>query len=110
MRFADKRDLVGALLDFMKVYNISDNHKEIIYNMVLSLSKKTENQKERFIRYYGLKPPEFKSETMTSIARDSNCTPSAVRTSIITIRIALVRHISEDEFHVLEQIYKEYQK
>lgn len=53
-KFSDKRDLVGWLLDYMKQYNISNKHKEQVYRVVLKLPKKTNLQKERFIRYYGL--------------------------------------------------------
>ena len=49
-KFTDRRDLVGWLLDYMKKYNISDRYKEQIYNVVLKLPKKTDLQKERFIR------------------------------------------------------------
>ena len=49
-KFTDRRDLVGWFLDYMKKYNISDRYKEQIYNVVLKLPKKTDLQKERFIR------------------------------------------------------------
>ena len=54
----------------MKKYNISDRYKEQIYNVVLKLPKKTDLQKERFIRYYGLQPTEYKKETLSAIARE----------------------------------------
>ena len=63
-KFTDRRDLVGWLLDYMKKYNISDRYKEQIYNVVLKLPKKTDLQKERFIRYYGLQPTEFKKDLL----------------------------------------------
>lgn len=71
----------------MKKYNIYDRYKEQIYNVVLKLPKKTDLQKERFIRYYGLQPTEFKKETLSAISREENCTPNAVRSSVISIRI-----------------------
>lgn len=93
----------------MKQNNISDFHKEKIYNMVKNLNKKTQQQKERFIRYYGLKPKEFKKETLSTIAKESHCNISAVRISVVTIRRALF-NVSEDNFLILKEIYKEYQK
>ncbi len=89
----------------MKKNNISNKNKEKIYNMVLKIDYKTNLQKERFIRYYGLKPKEFKRETMSKIARESNITPNAIRSSIVTIRHALV-HISDEDFLILKHIYK----
>lgn len=108
-KFTDKRDLVGWLLDYMKQYNISNRHKEQIYNVVLKLSKKTDLQKERFIRYYGLQPTEFKKETLSAISRDQHCTPNAVRSSVIAIRIAMFR-IHDEDLSILEKIYEEYHK
>ena len=93
----------------MKKYNISDRYKEQIYNVVLKLPKKTDLQKERFIRYYGLQPTEFKKETLSAIAREQNCTPNAVRSSVISIRIAMFR-IHDEDFSILEKIYEEYHK
>ena len=61
-KFTDRRDLVGWLLDYIKKYNISDRYKEQIYNVVLKLPEKTDLQKERFIRYYGLQPTELKKK------------------------------------------------
>ena len=108
-KFTDRRDLVGWLLDYIKKYNISDRYKEQIYNVVLKLPKKTDLQKERFIRYYGLQPTEFKKETLSAISREENCTPNAVRNSVISIRIAMFR-IHDEDFSILEKIYEEYHK
>ena len=93
----DDREIVRTLLNYMKKNNISNKNKEIIYNMVLEITYKTDLQKERFIRYYGLKPQNFQRETLTEIARSSNINPSAVRSSVVRIRHALI-HIAEDNF------------
>ena len=108
-KFTDRKDLVGWILDYMKKYNISDRYKEQIYNVVLKLPKKTDLQKERFIRYYGLQPTEFKKETLSAISREENCTPNAVRNSVISIRIAMFR-IHDEDFSILEKNYEEYYK
>ena len=93
----------------MKQYNISNIHKEQIYHIVLKLPKKTDLQKERFIRYYGLQPTDFKKETLSAISRKQHCNPNAVRSSVISIRIAMFR-ISDEEFSILENIYRKYHK
>jgi len=108
-KFTDKRDLVGWLLDYMKQYNVSNRYKEQIYHVVLKLPKKTDLQKERFIRYYGLQPTEFKKETLSAISREQHCTPNAVRSSVVSIRIAMFR-IQDEDFSILEKIYEEYHK
>ena len=102
----DDREIVRTLLNYMKKNNISNKNKEIIYNMVLEITYKTDLQKERFIRYYGLKLQDFQRETLTEIARSSNINPSAVRSSVVRIRHALI-HISEDNFLKLKQIYED---
>lgn len=91
----------------MKEYDISNNHKEELYNIVLKLPKKTDLQKERFTRYYGLKPTEFKREILSAIVREQHCTPNAVRSSVVSIRIAMFC-IADEDFSILETVYKKY--
>lgn len=93
----------------MKQYDISNKYKKQIYHLVLKLSKKTELQKERFIRYYGLQPTEFKREALSTIAREQHCTSNAVRSSVVYIRIAMFR-ISDEDLLILERIYQEYHR
>lgn len=100
-----EREIVRILLDYMKEYNIPDEDKEKIYNIVLKIDYKTELQKERFIRNYGLKPKEFERESLSEIARASNVTPSAIRGSVYTIRHAL-SYVSDEDFLVLKKIYE----
>lgn len=56
---------------------------------------------------YGLKPTEFKRETLSAIARKQHCTPNAVRSSVVSIRIAMFR-IADEDFSILETVYKKY--
>ena len=104
MQFTEERLIVRALMDYMKKNNISNSNKEKIYNMVIDLENKTELQKERFIRYYGLKPKDFIRENMCVIAKKENVKPRAVRSSIFAIRHALA-HTSDDNFLILKNIY-----
>ena len=100
-----EREIVRILLDYMKEYNISNANKEKIYNIVLKIDYKTELQRERFIRNYGLKPKEFKKESLSDIARNSNVTPSAIRGSVYAVRHAL-SYVSDDDFLILKKIYE----
>lgn len=93
----------------MKQHDILNIYKEQIYYLVLNLPKKTDLQKERFIRYYGLRPTKFKRETLSAIAREQHCTPNAVRGSVVSIRIGMFR-ILDEKFSILEKIYAEYHK
>ena len=103
-KFTDKTDLVYMLLDYMKKNNITNNYKEKLFNIIIKLPKKTDLQKDRFIRYYGLKPMGFKRENLSAIAREQHCTPNAVRSSVNSVRIALTR-ISDDDLTILKEIH-----
>ena len=94
---------------FISNYTDDRDDREIVrtFNAVYGETLvETDLQKERFIRYYGLKPQDFQRETLTEIARSSNINPSAVRSSVVRIRHALI-HISEDNFLKLKQIYED---
>lgn len=71
------------------------------------MHKKTDLQKERFKRYYGLKPIEFKKDTLSAIAREQHCTPNVIRSSVVSIRLAMFR-IAVEDFSMLETVYKKY--
>lgn len=93
----------------MKNLILDDVDKEQIYNVIMKIEIKTKKQKDRFIRFYGLKPTEFKRETLKTIAKSYKCTPEAVKISIMSLKIYLHR-ISEDDFEILETIYQKYKK
>lgn len=91
----------------MKKIEISNIDKEKIYTIVMNLNSKTDKQKDRFIRFFGLKPKNFKRETLNEIAMSYKCTPSAIRSSIISVKITLYL-IPEDKFEILNNIYQKY--
>lgn len=107
--FAYKRDTVANLLELIKKFDISNGDKKKIYDVIMSLDKKTDIQKDRFVRFYAIKPDGFKKETQKEIAQSYNVTIAAVRVSIMSIQGALY-YISKDKFKILESIYKKYQK
>lgn len=106
-RFTDKRDIISDLVELMKKIEILNIDKEKIYTIVMNLNSKTDKQKDRFIRFFGLKPNDFKRETLNEIAMSYECTPSAIRSSIISVKITLYR-IPEDKFEILNNIYQKY--
>ena len=108
-RFTDKRDIISDLVELMKKTEIPNIDKEKIYAIVMNLSSKTDKQKDRFIRFFGLKPNGLKRETLNEIAMSYKCTPSAIRSSVISVKITLYR-IPEDKFEILNNIYQKYKR
>lgn len=106
--FEERRNTVVSLIELLEKNSISDSDKNKIYDIVMSMNKKTEKQKDRFARYFGINPSDFKRETMTNIAKSYGCTPSAIRSSVISIRAGLYR-IPKEDFIVLNDIYQKYQ-
>ena len=53
--------------------------------------------------------PTIATKSLSAISKDQNCTPNAVRSSVIAIRIAMFR-IHDEDFSILEKIYEEYHK
>ena len=105
--FAERRDLIVELLELLDKNRISDEDKKTIYNVVMSMNNKTEKQKDRFARYFGIKPNNLKRESMTNIAKSYGCTPSAIRSSVISVRAGLYR-IPKENFLILKKVYDKY--
>ena len=105
--FEERRDIVVNLLELLEKNIISDTDKNKIYEIVMSMSKKTAKQKDRFARYFGITPNSLNRETMTNIAKFYGCAPSAIRSSIISVRAGLYR-ISKESFTILKEIYDKY--
>lgn len=96
-----------SLLELLEKNIISDTDKNKIYDVVMSMDKKTDKQKDRLARYFGIKPNNLKRETMTNIAKSYGCTPSAIRSSVISVRAGLYR-ISKEDFTILKTIHDKY--
>lgn len=91
----------------MKKVDISNEDKQKVYDAIINMRSKTDKQKDRFTRYMGLKPKEFKKETYKEIAESYGCSISAIRSSIYSTQAGLYR-IQDDGYAVLEKIYKKY--
>lgn len=107
--FQERSNTIVSLLDLMKKTDISIKDKQELYNIIMKIPKKTDNQKDRFVRFWGIKPTEFKKETLISIGKSYGCGASAVRGAIMSVRSALYR-IPNDDFIVLRDIYQKYKK
>lgn len=106
---AYKIEIICHLIDYMRNNELTKQEKETFYNIVINLRSATENQINCFCRRFGLKPPQFKSETSKIIAKDTNRSDSAINSAIIGIRTKLT-NISLDKFYELDKIYKTHQK
>lgn len=92
----------------MTKVDILNKDKQKIYDAIMNMRSKTETQKDRFTRYIGVKPKEFKKETYKEIAESYGCSISAIRCSVYSTQSGLYR-IQDDGYAVLEKIYKKYQ-
>ncbi len=92
----------------MKKIDISNEDKQKIYDAIMSMKSKTEMQKDRFTRYIGVKPKEFKRETYKELAESYGCSISAIRCSVYSTQAGLYR-IQDNGYAVLEKVYKKYQ-
>lgn len=91
----------------MKKYNISDRYKEQICNVVLKLPKKTDLQKERFIRYYGLQPTELKKRNIIFNCKRTTLYSKCCKKFSYFYKNCYVSY-SWWNFSILEKIYEEY--
>lgn len=83
---------------------VSNQKKEKLYKLVLSLENATPLQKERFILIYNLKSQQDIKYNLSSLGRKQNCSPSAVRRSICRVRTFLVNLKDEKKQIFLELI------
>lgn len=108
MKKEDKCETVTSLLNFAKNSKLNINQKKKILNLIQNLEDATDKQKNRFISYYGLDNNSSNLKNFTQIAQESCCTPSAVRCSVVSIRLKLKR--LGNEFKVIENIVHECEK
>ncbi len=92
---------------FIKLKNgkISNENKEILYNLVISLEKGTKLQKERFILFYNLNS-ENSNYNFTSLGKQQNCSSPAIRYSIVRLRSFLV-NLKDERKEIFEKLIKD---
>lgn len=99
--------MVYELLELLKANRLNDTQKGKIYELVNSLTNRTEKQKERFFRFYNLLDGENQNYRLCDMAKYYNCTPDCIRTSVGRIRNGLI-NTSEENMAIIENILKEY--
>lgn len=109
MNFYEKRETAFKIMEILKAGNLNDYQKKQIYDIVMSLGSKTIKQKDRFVKLYNLDPTKNQKYTKASLAREYQCTSSAITSSIISVQGSLFR-IPDDKVLILQKIIKECQK
>lgn len=107
MEITEKEEYYNKVTKFLKEIRIKDleiEKKQKIYNIVMSLDERTENQKRRFILYYNLTPQaNSKCMTYAAIARRDGCTQNAIPQSVIKV-MASVRRLKDERRDLLLKI------
>ena len=99
---------VNKILKFLKLDILNDNEKQVIYELAKD-TKKTDLQKTRFYMVYNLGPNIREHNTYKKVASFYDCSTGAIRSSVMTVVVALY-HLSDEKFSVLEKILKKYEK
>lgn len=99
--------MVYELLELLKANRLNDIQKSKIYEIVKSLTNRTEKQKERFFRFYNLLDGENQNYRLCDMARYYNCSSSNIRCLINRIRNSLI-NTSKGNMAIIESILREY--
>ena len=85
---------------------VSEKKKKLLYNLVLSLEDRTKLQKERFILTYNLKSNSIPKYNFSSLAREQKCSHSAIRYSVIIVKISLL-NLKDERKNIFADIIKD---
>lgn len=105
MERAEKNKIIETLIKLAKTSKLNNEQKKKIVKVLDNMDIITETQRERFIMYYGLNTNGLDFSNLAKIARIYNCTTSAIRLSVVTVRNKLVR--LDEEFKIIEDVVKE---
>ncbi len=118
MNIEERSDVVYQILELAKSNSLSVEHKKKIYDIVMSLNNRTENQKQRFLLFYNLNVNQEKTYRQCDLARLYNVLANAIRCSVGRIRNALVnlrdermvelKDILEDNKNKMKKLPKNY--
>ena len=99
---------VNKILKFLKLDLLNDEEKQVIYELAKA-TKKTDLQKRRFYMVYNVGPNAKEHNTYKKVASFYECSTGAIRSSVTNVVVALY-HLPDDQFSVLENILKKYEK
>lgn len=109
MNIEERSDVVYQILVLARNNLLNEIQKQKLYNIVMNLDNRTENQKQRFLLYYNLKKNQQNTYGLTDIARLHNVTPNAIRCSVGRIRNALV-NLQDERNLILKELLDEIKK
>lgn len=107
-KFEYKRNVIDAVFELLESCSLTKEQAKRFIEVVKG-TYKTDLQKERFIKIYNL---EFEYEgkpKYSTIAKEYNCSSSAIRSSVIGVHGALYRSTDEN-IDIVKEILKEHQK
>ena len=99
-----RMNTVNKILKFLKLNILNDEEKQVIHELAKS-TKKTDLQKKRFYMVYNVGPNEKEHNTYKKVASFYECSTGAIRSSVITVVVALY-HLPDEKFIYLENILK----
>lgn len=100
-----KSKTIDKLIKLAKTSKLNNEQKNRIVEILDNMDIITETQRERFIMYYGLNTNGLNFRKLIKIAKIYDCSTTAVRLSIVTVKQKLVR--LDEEFKVIEDVVKE---
>lgn len=100
-----KSKTVDTLIKLAKTSKLNNEQKNRIVEILDNMDIITETQRERFIMYYGLNTNGLNFRKLIKIAKIYDCSTTAVRLSIVTVKQKLVR--LDEEFKIIEDVVKE---
>lgn len=90
------------LIKALKENKLNEIQKKQLLEIVMSIDKATDLQKERFVLYYGLDGNQGKC-SISEIAKLQKCSYPGIRLSVNKIESRLIR-VSDDKIEILKQI------
>ena len=100
--------VVDKVLKLLNLDILNDKEKNDIYELAKDTNK-TDLQKQRFYMVYNIGPNKDEHNTYNKVAVFYNCSTGAIRSSVMTVVVALY-HVSDEKFSILENIFKKYEK
>lgn len=107
MEFDKRSNVVYELLELLKANKLNNVQKKQIYELVKSLDNRTENQKEKFFRFYNLLEGENINYRLCDMARYYHCSSSNIRFLVNRIRNSLI-NTTEENIAAIQNILEEY--
>lgn len=86
---------------------VSEEKKKMLIDLVMSLEQATIIQKERFISVYNLYSLPGIKYNLSRVAKEQNCSNSAVRSSVVRVKNFLVNLKNVEKKYIFSEIIKD---